>query len=148
MYFKAMFDQGSIPVLEKVISFCEQRNRVLANNIANIDTPYYRRRELPVAEFQAQLQKAIDHREKTNPRVFQFQASRNITPNTLGGVTARPLIEPLRNGGFLRHDGNSVNIDREMAELSKNTLLHNVMVQILIKEFNMLNTAISGNVVK
>ena len=148
MYFKAMFDQGSIPVLEKVISFCEQRNRVIANNIANVDTPHYRRRDLPVAEFRAQLSSAIAHRERNNPRLFSFEPGKNVVPNALGGVNARQIVEPLNRNGYLRHDDNSVSIDREMAELSKNTLLHNAMVQILVKEFGMMQTAISEKVVK
>jgi flagellar basal-body rod protein FlgB len=144
MYIKAMFDQGAMPVLERCISFYEQRNRVLANNIANFDTPNYLRRDLPVAEFQAQLAKAIEQRAATNPRVFRFEGSANIQPNALGGVNAQAIIDPLARDQFLRHDGNNVNIDQEMSELAKNNLLHSTMTQILVKEFKMLSTAISG----
>jgi flagellar basal-body rod protein FlgB len=146
MYIKAMFDQGALPVLERCVSFFEQRNRVLANNIANVDTPNYLRRDLPVAEFQAQLAKAIEDRARTNPRVFNFEASRNIQPNALGGVDARAIIDPLQGDQFLRHDGNNVNIDQEMAELAKNNLLHSTMTQILVKEFHMLSEAISEKI--
>jgi len=148
MYIRAMFDQGALPVLEKCVSFYERRNRVLANNIANADTPNYLRRDLPVAEFQAQLAKAIEQRAMTNPRVFHFEASRNVEPNALGGVNARTIIDPLNRDQFLRHDGNNVNIDQEMAELAKNDLMHSTMTQILIKEINMLSTAISEKITK
>jgi len=146
MYIKAMFDQGAMPVLEKCISFYEQRNRVLVNNIANADTPNYLRRDLPVAEFQAQLAKAIEQRAATNPRIFNFEASGNLQPNALGGVSARTIIDPLGRNQFLRHDGNNVNIDQEMAELAKNDLMHSTMTQILVKEFGMMSTAISEKV--
>lgn len=148
MYFKAMFDQGAIPVLEKMISFCEQRNRVLANNIANIDTPNYRRRDLDVAEFQSLLAGAIEQRGKNNPRVFQFEAGKNVAPSSLGGVSAQPVIQPPDSDNPIRLDGNNVNIDREMTELSKNALLHSAMTQILVKEFAMLQTAISEKVTR
>jgi flagellar basal-body rod protein FlgB len=148
MYIKAMFDQGSLPVLEKSLSFYEQRNRVLVNNIANFDTPNYLRRDLPVAEFQAQLAKAVEERGRANPRVFHFSASDNIEPNALGGVNAQTVIDPLQRDQFLRHDGNNVNIHMEMAELAKNNLIHSTMSQILVKEFAMLSTAISEKITR
>jgi flagellar basal-body rod protein FlgB len=148
MYFKAMFDQGAIPVLEKIISFTEARHQVIANNIANVDTPNYRRRDLPISEFQHALSKSIEHRRATNPRIFDFLETDNVAANELGGVTARVLTASPSPLDILRHDNNNVSIDREMAELAKNTLLHNGMVQILSKEFQMLGNAISERITR
>jgi len=148
MYFKAMFDQGTIPVLEKIISFTEARHSVIANNIANVDTPNYRRRDLPIGEFQNALAKSIEHRRATNPRKFNSFDTDNVAANELGGVTAKVLTAPPSPLDILRHDNNNVSIDREMSELAKNTLLHNGMVQILTSEFQMLQTAISERIMR
>ncbi len=148
MYFKAMFDQGLIPVLEKIVSFTEARHHVIANNIANVDTPNSRRRDLPVSEFQNALVKSIEYRRATNPRKFAFLETDNVMANELGGIAARVVTAAPSPLDILRHDNNNVSIDREMAELAKNTLLHNGMVQILAKEFLMLRTAISERIMR
>ena len=148
MYIKAMFDAGSIPVLEKVISFTEARHKVIANNIANIDTPGYRRQDLAVSEFQEALEKSIEQRMATNPRKFEFLGTENVEDNFLGGVSANVLTAPYSPLDILRHDGNNVSIDHEMAELAKNTILHNGMVQLLANEYQMLNNAIAERIMR
>ena len=92
--------------------------------------------------------KSIEHRRATNPRIFDFLATDNVAANELGGVTANVITAPPSPLDILRHDNNNVSIDREMAELAKNTLLHNGMVQILSKEFQMLGTAISERITR
>ncbi len=146
MYFKTMFDQGAIPVLERMLSFTESRHNVIANNIANLDTPGYRRQDLPIAEFQNALQASIDKRRETNPRLFDFVESDNVKSNARGGVEVSATVAAPSPLDILRHDGNNVSVDHEMAELAKNALLHNGMAQILAKEFSMMNIAISGRV--
>jgi len=148
MYIKAMFDQGSIPVLERLISFSEARHRAIADNIANVDTPDYRRRDLPLAEFQQALKKSIEHRRAGNPRKFIFIESDNVKGNELGGISANVISSRPSPFDILRHDNNNVSIDREMSELAKNTILHNGMVQILSKEFSMLRSAISERILR
>ena len=46
-------------LLEKIAAFGERRNTVLAGNVANIDTPNYRRQDLPVEDFERALREAI-----------------------------------------------------------------------------------------
>src|SRR5580704_10315874 len=55
----SIVDGTTIPLLEKIAAFGERRNLVLAGNVANIDTPNYRRRDLPVEEFEKALREAI-----------------------------------------------------------------------------------------
>ena len=146
MNFKTMFDQGAIPVLEKMLSFTQARHTALANNIANIDTPGYLRRDVPVAEFQRALEESIKQRREEHPQRFEFAETENIGVNKWGGIDMRATTEQASPLDILRHDGNNVSVDREMAELAKNTLLHNSIAHILIKEFSMMNTAISERV--
>ncbi|MEZ6046931.1 MAG: hypothetical protein R3C11_15390 [Planctomycetaceae bacterium] len=51
----SIFDQTSIPLLEKVAQFGQKLHEVLAGNLANVDTPDYRPRDLPVDDFQQAL---------------------------------------------------------------------------------------------
>src|SRR3954452_8922749 len=55
----SLFSASVIPVVEQAVKFGQARHNVLAGNIANIDTPGYRARDLSVEVFQPRLQEAI-----------------------------------------------------------------------------------------
>ena len=55
----SMFDGTTIPLLEKIALFADRRHDALTANVANIDTPNYNRRDLPVEAFQKALREAI-----------------------------------------------------------------------------------------
>ena len=57
--FEGIFQSTSIPIMEQVVGFTEARQNVLAGNIANLDTPGYKTRDLSVEDFQARLKRAI-----------------------------------------------------------------------------------------
>ena len=61
----SLFQSSSLPVLEQVVNFTEARHGVLAGNIANLDTPGYKTRDLSPALFQQRLQ-GSDRNEDTN----------------------------------------------------------------------------------
>ena len=61
----SLFDSSTIPVLEQVVSFTQARHGVLAGNIANMDTPGYKTKQLDVAAFQQSLREAIVERKRT-----------------------------------------------------------------------------------
>src|SRR5687767_121011 len=58
----SLFQSSTIPVLEQVVNFTEARHGVLAGNIANLDTPGYRTRDLSPELFQDRLKEAIETR--------------------------------------------------------------------------------------
>ncbi len=58
----SIFQSSVIPVLEQAVNFGQARHNVLAGNIANIDTPGYRARDLSTAVFQDRLKEAIETR--------------------------------------------------------------------------------------
>src|SRR5262245_6736855 len=53
-----LIQRTSLPLVEAMVSFTEARHGVIAENIANIDTPGYRTKQLDPAAFQAELRKA------------------------------------------------------------------------------------------
>ncbi|HYO26457.1 MAG TPA: flagellar basal body protein, partial [Lacipirellulaceae bacterium] len=62
--FDAMFDNSTLPMLEQVVSFTQARHGVLAGNVANMDTPGYRSRDLSPAAFQERLTRAIQQQHE------------------------------------------------------------------------------------
>ena len=138
MFIRGIFEAGSIPVLERVLSFTEARHEVLAANVANAETPGWRRRDLAVGEFTRELEKAISAR-KSAPGRFRMKEV-DLNPVLDRG----PFTFERSGAGMLRHDGNNVDLDREMALLARNALLHNTVASLLRQRFSSLRTAVSG----
>lgn len=139
-----LFNKGSIPVLERGISFAARRHEALVHNIANSDTPFYKVQDLPVDEFHKLLLRSIEERDRRTVPIFKFEGSSRIVPTSLGGVAARPF-EP-RQEGILKHDENTFRVETEMSKLAENTGTYNTLTQILGHQFDLLKTAIRERV--
>jgi len=111
---------SGLNVLTQVMDAAALRHRVIAQNIANVNTPGYRRLAV---EFENDLAKAL--------------ASADGNP---AHVKPRVVVED----GPERVDGNTVDIDREMGALSKNSLLYQAAAQIVTSRVASLRAAISG----
>lgn len=142
MFVRGMFSRGSLPVLTNLLNFAERRNAVLANNLANVDTPFYKAKDLPVSEFRQVLNEAMEERHDGNSREFNLSSTNNIHVGPQGEVRFDQVnaIEST----IMRNNENTVGIDQAMTELSKNSLLHNVSNNVLDTLFNGLETAIRG----
>jgi len=128
-----MFANSPIPVLEQLVNFSQSRHKVLASNIANIDTPGYRTRDLSVEKFQDKLKSAIGERDSDASSV------------SLGD---RILVDPfdkVREGmnNILYHDDSNVGIEQQVAEITKNHMQHNLALTIINSQFRLLQTAVS-----
>ena len=74
-----LFDSTNIPILQEVISFAENRHHVLAGNVANVDTPGYRVRDLSVETFQKRLKEVID--AQAGPDETHVAGTRRLRPD-------------------------------------------------------------------
>ena len=134
-------NSGSIPMIEAVLRFTEARQRVIANNVANAATPYYRARDVDVRAFERSLAKAVSARKSGEP--LKLASSRNV--RTEGGrLELRPVRRP--GGDPLRHDMNNVSIETEQGILYKNAMTARVMTRLLRGRYEMLRSAVSGRV--
>jgi flagellar basal-body rod protein FlgB len=136
-----LFDSTTIPVLQEVVNFSQARHTILAGNIANMDTPGYKVRDLSVDDFQSRLHQAIE--EKRQPP----QSSQPISPGEADFSTAEPMAEVAKNTKtILHHDQNNVGIEHQASEMVKNQMQHNLALAIMVKQFQLLETAISEKV--
>ena len=133
---------GSIPILEAMLSFTHQRQTLLVNNIANLNTPNFRAKDLPVSEFQALLKEALNNRS-TGASPIQLPTGGSIKHAEGGGFEGVPVF---RQSGVTRHDGNNVSIDVEMNELLKNALTAQTLNKLLAGKYGGLQKAIKGTV--
>ena len=137
---EGLFQRESVPVMDAALGMAMKRQQAIMNNIANIETPYYKRQTTPDTEFNQMLQEAIDNRRNSHPSRFIMDGSFNIDV-TRRGTKAEPSPMDGEDFGTERHDQNNVVIEKEMADLSKNTLYIQTMQQLLKKKYVMLRTA-------
>ncbi len=143
MFLDSLLNRGSTPVLEQVMNFTEARHAVLANNISNFDTPGYKMQDLPVGEFDAALQDAVARREqKGGSAPLEMNSTRHFQWDSLGKLETTAV--ELEDNNILFHDDNNRFVEKQMSEMAKNALRHNVTVEMLRSQYNGLQTAIRG----
>lgn len=135
-----MFSKGSSPVLEQALSFSEQRHRVIARNIANIETPDFTPLDLDEADFRATLDKAIALRDSRPVRTFSMLDGRHTYQSN--GLKALHVEQR----SFLRNGGNGVDLDSELSKLSRNGLQYRTWATILQKQYALLRDTIAERV--
>ena len=142
---KGMFDYGSMPALERMVEFTGVRQQLIAHNIANLSTPYFKPTDLDPAQFQAQLHDAMDKRSrKPNAmrRELELGSSSQVRVSR-GKLQYRP---EQKNENILFHDHNNRDVERTMQDLVENALAHRTSVELLKSQFDLLRTAIRERV--
>jgi len=127
----------NIPVLEQVLNFAQARHGVLAGNIANMDTPGYRTRDLSVPLFQEKLAEAIEARDRRSEPVSPGVTAAMQDP----GDPMREVRESMKS--ILYHDDSDVGLEQQITEISKNQATHNMAIAIMQSQFRLLEAAIS-----
>ncbi len=113
-------------VMGKLLDATSLRQRVIAENIANVNTPGYQRQEV---QFEQELVRLMEDNGKP------------IRDRDLEGVG--PRVTTTRNLPK-RADGNNVDIEMEVGQLTRNEILHETYTQILATQLGMMRTAITG----
>lgn len=131
-----LFDT-TVSLLERVLDFAALRHNVLASNIANLNTPGYRARDLL---FMGELQEAMAGVTSPGPsQAVSWNPNGSSGGASLRGVTPRLVYE---NAWRSTADGNTVDIDQEMRKLAENNLFYDVAAQLVARKLNMLKESI------
>lgn len=118
-----------VNVLDKAADASWIRNEVISNNIANVDTPNYKRKDV---EFESYL---IANLEGANSASLG-----NVVSNIeLDGLNATTYTDSTVLS--YRLDGNNVDIDTENVELASNQLKYQALVSSISTEFSMIKSA-------
>ena len=132
MFIERLLSQGNQPVIEASVRFAAARHRLLAENIANVDTPNYLQRDLDVQKFQSMLQDRVETRRATRDPSVRF--------DDLG------TEEQIETAGVLFHDGNNRSMEQLMSDSAKNALFHNMMLELLRKQFSSIEMALKEGI--
>lgn len=137
---------GALPVLGEVYAFAGQRQRVLAHNIANIDTPGFLPLDVSVEGFRASLAKAVEERRgRTGGQrgELRMRDSKEVEHVGGGGMALNPRTP---SGNVLYHDRSNRDLERMMQGLAENTLAFRLAGDLIRRENDLLRTAISQRV--
>jgi len=142
---KGMFSYGSMPVLERMVQFTGVRQELIAHNVANLSTPFFKPKDLDTQMFQSQLRDALDKRSRRpNPmrRELVMGNSEQVRHRD-GQARFHPQA---KNENILFHDQNNRDVERTMQDLVENALAHRTSVELLKSQFDLLRTAIRERV--
>ncbi len=145
MWLDRLLSTPTTQSLELSARFAELRQRVLAENLANVDTPGYQFKSLDVARFQNALHDALQaSRRSPRPLALNLRSGAEVRPRPGGGIDVTPSTEPADN--VLFHDGTNTRIERLMTEINANALSYELATSLLRGKYESLLRAVRGRV--
>ena len=137
---EGLIQSTTLPLLEQAVNFAQARHNLLAGNIANLDTPGYRARDLSVEDFQNRLKEAIQS-QRQPPSIGRSPGE------TVTQLSQRRMAEVSKDPKtILRHDDGNVSMEQQVTEMVKNQMQHNLALAIMRNQFQLLQIAISERV--
>lgn len=125
--------------LERAIDAAALRHETISENLANLDTPGYKRGEVRFEETLARVVGDVDSPGLALARTQSGHLSAAGVRSIDGVVPEKYRVTNTRG----RMDGNNVDVDSEMTKLAQNSLLYNSLMQVLGKRINMIRSAIN-----
>ncbi len=126
-------------LLAQQLSFYGDRSKVIASNIANIDTPGYKTKD--IVQFDDTINQIAQNQQKlhmisTNDKHMRAQAV--SSPQTYSKVIVENLQED--------QTGNNVDLDKQMADHAKNNIAFSATKQALKKDNQLMKSVIEASV--
>ncbi|MBQ7706821.1 MAG: flagellar basal body rod protein FlgB [Lachnospiraceae bacterium] len=122
-----------INILDKAADAANMRNELISNNIANVSTPNYKRKDL---DFESVLQAELAGGRTLNQSV-------NMANKDLSVLD--PQVFTDNSNLSYRLDGNNVDISTEEAYLAENTIRYQLLIDQMNQEFSRYSTVLSSS---
>ncbi|DAB29662.1 MAG TPA: flagellar basal body rod protein FlgB [Sulfurimonas sp. UBA12504] len=129
-------------LIKDALDFRAARQDMIASNIANADTPFYRPRDISFQD--ALLAKKADALNEKSLQLDLAQTNANHLPLQDVKNSTKPTLF-FRDGHMARNDGNSVDLDVETTEMSKNAVMFNALIQANKKDANIFKSVIDAS---
>ena len=129
-------------IIAKALDYRAMRQDMIASNIANADTPFYRPRDISF-EDTLREKKAEIFSEKNN-KLEMAQTNEAHIP-LQEEKTSKKATTFFRDGHMARNDGNSVDLDVETTEMSKNSIMFDAIIQARKKDTAIFRSVIDGS---
>ncbi|MCA0969147.1 flagellar basal body rod protein FlgB [Halobacillus litoralis] len=123
----------TIHTLENAMNHSAAKNRTIANNIANVDTPGYKAKDVVFKDVLSSELSSIPTK-RTHSRHIDFQ-------NREGSSSFQTIT---RQNTTYNHNGNNVDIDKEMNELAQNQIQYQALTSRISSKFSGLESVLRG----
>ncbi len=133
-----LLNQTGFQWMEKSLDASALRQRVIANNVANADTPHFKRSDVVFEEL---LKGTMNGSQPVLEGVRSNSKHFRIPPNT--NLPANPIVETGQMS-VMNNNLNNVDMDYEMSLMAKNQLKYNTIIQEMNNEFRKLKIAMDG----
>src|SRR6185436_9742028 len=120
-----LFDQTNYVAAKKMLDATVLRHEAIASNLANIETPNYRRLDV-AANFETELKQAVG--TQSSGQIAAIQPQITVDPNA-------------KSGG---PDGNAVQLENELMQMNRNFIEHSLETQLVTGTLLKLRLAITG----
>lgn len=136
--FNKLFSSPTIQGMERALDGSALRQKLIANNIANVDTPGYKSASI---SFEDQLKTALKTSTPGTSVKLKTSSPRHIQIGG-SGYDLNNQVSALENYN-IRYDKNNVDIDTEMAAQAKNEIYYSAVSRSISDEFKLLRTVIT-----
>ncbi|WP_456449826.1 flagellar basal body rod protein FlgB [Hydrogenimonas sp.] len=129
-------------LMKEALDYRATREDLISSNIANVDTPGYRARDIDFEEILAEKRGRIFSENSRELRMARTNA-RHLPPAREEERSGGTLF--FRDGHLARNDGNTVDLDVETTEMAKNTVMYNALVAALKKDSAIFRSVIDAS---
>ncbi|SHE61471.1 flagellar basal-body rod protein FlgB [Marinitoga hydrogenitolerans DSM 16785] len=123
-------------IIPKALDAIEARQKIYSHNIANYNTPGYKRKDI---SFEEELRKALGNSNEIKLKTNNSKHLKNIP--SINEVKYDIIEDKSRS---TREDGNNVDIDIEMVKMMENTLQYNALTRLINYRLSDYKTVIGG----
>jgi len=127
----------TLQALTTALNFREMRQELISSNIANANTPGYKAKKI---DFEQALARALD---VDNQMQMNVSDEKHHTVGNGGFNNLEPEIYDDPNG-VVSENGNTVDVETEMARMNENKIMYDALVQLVNKKMGMLKYAINS----
>lgn len=129
-------------IVNKALDYRSLRQDLIASNIANTSTPFYRPQDLHFETYLTKEVNKIFKNESSKVLPLAQTDSKHLEP--IDYHSNRPSIF-YRDGHLARNDGNSVDIDVETSEMGKNGVMYNALINASKKHKGIFSYAMESS---
>ncbi|WP_310438886.1 flagellar basal body rod protein FlgB [Sulfuricurvum sp.] len=128
-------------LMKSAMDYRAARQDIIAGNIANADTPFYRPKDISFEDTLAQKSAEIF---KDKSQTLQMAQTNGAHLGPIGSDSSKPTTF-FRDGHMARNDGNSVDLDVETTEMAKNSTMFNALTAALKKDSALFKSVIDAS---
>lgn len=126
----------------KALDYRAVRQDVISSNIANADTPFYRPRDVRFEDVLAIEKAKVLNQNSPKLQMAQTSSAHLALQDEQSLLKAKTFF---RDGHMARNDGNSVDLDVETTEMSKNSVMFNALVNAIKKDTGIYRSVIDAS---